>query len=122
MKNIVDFQHLVLSTKPDPELQKQDPEAYRARAESHKILLQLATGIARQMQGSFNDIFAQCEKHIENIWTAICEKKDRGSIQLQFDEALRENMNQFWKPVFDQFDRLLQDNNPTTNPTLNNDS
>ncbi len=115
LKNVEDFQQLVLSAKPNPVIQEGHQEVYQLHAENYRALLEMATGIAQRMQDSFNEIFTQYRKHIENLWKAICDGQDVRSLQRQFDQAMQQNMNHYWKPVFDQVDGLIQDINKMTN-------
>jgi len=109
-----EFQQMVLSARPNPAMQNRDPEGYRIHADNYKGLLKLATGITKRMEESFNDILSQYEQYIEHIWTAICQKQDVRVVQRQFDQAIQENMNRYWKPVFDSADHLIQDINLMT--------
>ncbi|CAF3872675.1 unnamed protein product [Rotaria sp. Silwood1] len=118
LENIESFQQMILSARPDPEMEQQNPEAYRIRSENYRELLRLGTAIAKRMQASLNDILTQYEQYIENIWTAICQKQDVEAIRRQFNEAMNQNMNQYWKPIFDSADHLIQDMNQ--NVTSNN--
>ncbi|CAF5030784.1 unnamed protein product [Rotaria sp. Silwood1] len=114
LENIESFQQMILSARPDPEMEQQNPEAYRIRSENYRELLRLGTAIAKRMQASLNDILTQYEQYIENIWTAICQKQDVRVVQRQFDQAIKENMNRYWKPIFDSADHLIADINRMT--------
>jgi len=111
LQNIENFQQMILSARPNPELEKQNPEGYQIRSENYRELLKLGTAIAKRMQESLNDILTQYEQYIEKIWTAICQKQDVEAIRRQFNEAMDQNMNQYWKPVFDSADHFIQDMN-----------
>jgi hypothetical protein len=114
LENIENFQQMILSARPNPEMEKQNPEGYQIRSENYRELLRLGTAIAKRMQESLNDILTQYEQYIEKIWTAICQKQDVRVVQRQFDQAIQENMNRYWKPVFDSADHLIQDINLMT--------
>jgi len=114
LRNMEAFQQMVLSARPNPAMQNRDPEAYRIHADNYKGLLKSATDITKRMEDSFNDILSQYEQYIENIWTAICQKQNVRDVQRQFDQAIQENMNRYWKPVFDSADHLIQDINLMT--------
>ncbi|CAF5030876.1 unnamed protein product [Rotaria sp. Silwood1] len=114
LRNMEEFQQIVLSARPNPAMQDRDPTGYRNHADNYKQLLKLATGITKRMEESLNDILTQYEQYIENIWTAICQKQDVRVVQRQFDQAIKENMNRYWKPIFDSADHLIADINRMT--------
>ncbi|UJR29784.1 hypothetical protein I4U23_017331 [Adineta vaga] len=114
-RNIEDFQQIVLSARPNPAMQDRDPEGYRIHADNYKQFLNLATEIIKRMEESLNDILTQYEQYIESIWIAICQKQDIRVVQRQFDQAIKDNMNRHWNPVFNRADRLIEDINSTTN-------
>ncbi|CAF3510182.1 unnamed protein product [Rotaria sp. Silwood2] len=114
LENIDNFQQLILSARPDSPIESQDPKSYQSRMENYRELLKLATEIAKQMEKSLNDILKQYEQYIEDVWKAICQKQDLKSIQTQFDQSINQNMNQYWKPIFDRADDFIKNINQQT--------
>ncbi|UJR29781.1 hypothetical protein I4U23_017328 [Adineta vaga] len=111
LENIENFQQTILSARPNPAMEQEDPETYRIRSENYRELLRLSTEIAKRMEESLDDILTKYEQYIENIWTAIRDKQDVEPIRRQFNESLNQNMNQYWKPVFDSADDFIQNIN-----------
>ncbi|CAF4639099.1 unnamed protein product, partial [Rotaria sp. Silwood2] len=114
LENIDNFQQLILSARPDFPIESQNQESYQSRMENYRELLKLATEIAKQMEKSLNDILKQYEQYIEDVWKAICQKQDLKSIQTQFDQSINQNMNQYWKPIFDRADDFIKNINQQT--------
>jgi hypothetical protein len=123
MKNIDEFQNLVLSTKPNPVEENQNPQLYQVRAENYKQFSRLASEIIKRMQQSFNDIFQKYQEYIDNLWIAICQGEDVRSVQRHFEDQMHQNMNQCWRPVFEQADKLVNDIDKSVNQdaSLSND-
>ncbi len=78
---------------------------------NYNELSKLPTEITQWMQVSFTDIFAQYKEHIENHWTTICQEQDIQPLQSQFNQAMHQNINKYWQPVFGKANHLLQDIN-----------
>ncbi|CAF1461915.1 unnamed protein product [Adineta steineri] len=111
LENTQNFQQMILSARPNPEMKKQNPEDYQIQSENYRELLKLGTAIAKRMRESLNDILTQYQQYIEKIWIAICQKQDIEAIRRQFNEAMDQNMDKYWKPVFDSADHLIEDMN-----------
>ena len=107
MSNIDNFHQMVLSAKPNPAKQKEDPEGYKIHLEQYRAFLELANEIVKRMQDSFNDILMRFREHIDQLWIAICEGQDVQHIQHQFGQFMQQNMDRYWKPVFDSADQLI---------------
>jgi hypothetical protein len=107
MNSIDNFHQMVLSAKPDPAKQREDPEGYQIHIESYHNLLKLANELVKRMQESFNDIFTRYQEHIDKLWEVICQDGDVRHVQRQFEQQMQQNMARYWKPIFDRADQLI---------------
>ncbi|CAF1415290.1 unnamed protein product [Adineta ricciae] len=107
MNNIDSFHKTLLSAKPNPAKQRDDPEGYRIHLEKYQEFLQIANQIMKNMQDSFNDILTRYREHVDNLWSAICQGQDVRQVQHHFQQYMQQNMARYWQPVFDRADRLI---------------
>ncbi|CAF0973623.1 unnamed protein product [Adineta steineri] len=108
-ENIDDFHHHVLSAKPHPSEQQRDPDGYAARMSAYQQFLQLANEIVKHMQQSFTAILNSYRDYIERLWEAIQQGYDVRSLQQQFEEQLRHNMDRHWASVFKRAEDLIRE-------------
>ncbi len=107
MNNIDNFHQMVLSAKPNPAKQREDPEGYQIHMENYQELLMLANKLVKHMQEAFNDIFTRYQEHIDVLWEAICQGEDIRHVQRQFEQYMQQKMAHYWKPIFDRADQLI---------------
>jgi hypothetical protein len=98
---------MVLSAKPNPAKQREDPEGYRIHMEQYQEFLKLANELVKRMQDSFNDILTRYREYIDQLWVAICQGQDVRYLQRQFEQHMQQNMARYWKPIFDRADQLI---------------
>ena len=107
VNNIDSFHEMVLSAKPNPTKQREDPEGYRIHMAKYQEFLQIANEIAKRMQESFNDILTRYREHVDQLWTVICQGQDVRQVQRHFQQHMEQNMARYWRPVFDRADGLM---------------